>query len=529
MSAEAGTVVEAEGAVIVGAGIAGLFTALSLAPFPALIVAAERPGVSGSSAWAQGGIAAALGKGDSWSSHAEDTLRAGGGLCDSEVARFVAQEAPQRIEDLLRLGAPLDRNADGSLALAREAAHSRSRIVHVSGDRTGAAITQTLARAACTTSSITVLDGMQALELAWSDEGIIGVFARRGTDADAQIVFIRSRRVILATGGVGALFAATTNPSGSRGEGVGMAARAGARIADPEFVQFHPTAIALGRDPAPLATEALRGEGATLVDESGRRFMLSVHPAAELAPRDLVARAIHREILSGHRIFLDCRIAVGERFASHFPTVDAVCRSAGIDAASQPIPVAPAAHYHMGGIASDHHGRSSLEGLWVVGEAAGTGLHGANRLASNSLAEALVFGARVASDVRSRTEQTVRRVAEPHPPSAAKPETLAQSFRQAMTRGAGLERDADGLTALLATIVRSEGAVRDPALLNAMTAAKLIVAGALVREESVGAHWRRDYPDAGATPARGVLTLADADRIAQKYDANVRSARSTVT
>lgn len=513
MSAPAGTTIEAEGAVIVGAGIAGLFTALSLAPFPTLIVAAERPGVSGSSAWAQGGIAAAVGDGDSWQSHAEDTLKAGAGLCDPEVAALVAREAPARIDDLLRLGAPLDCDSDGNLALAREAAHSHSRIVHVSGDRAGAEVTRSLARAVVAQPSISVLEELQALELATVDGEVVGLFAQRR--ADRKIVFIRSRRVILATGGVGALFAVTTNPAGSRGEGVGMAGRAGARIADAEFVQFHPTAIALARDPAPLATEALRGEGATLIDERGHRFMVPIHPAAELAPRDIVARAIHREIVAGHRVFLDCRKAVGNRFASRFPTVDAACRSAGIDAARQPIPVAPAAHYHMGGIASDHWGRSSLNGLWSVGECAGTGLHGANRLASNSLIESLVFGARVANDVRDGRAQKEAPVRDPpDAPARGTSPKLPQDFRKEMSRGAGLERDAKGLKLLLETIVRAETSARDPAQRNAIATAKLIAAAALARKESVGAHWRVDFPRPGISPSRSFLTLADADRIA---------------
>lgn len=518
MSAPAGTTIEAEGAVIVGAGIAGLFTALSLAPFPALILAAERPGVSGSSAWAQGGIAAALGERDSWFSHAQDTRHAGVGLCDPDVAAFVAREAPARIDDLLRLGAPLDRRADGSLALAREAAHSHPRIVHVSGDRAGAEITRTLARKARATPSITILDGMDALELAMAEDAIVGLFARRR--ADGEMVFVRSSRVILATGGVGALFAVTTNPAGARGEGLGMAARAGAVVADAEFVQFHPTAIALARDPAPLATEALRGEGATLVDETGRRFLVGIHPAAELAPRDVVARAIHREIGNGHRVFLDCRSAIGARFAADFPTVDAACRSAGIDPVRQPIPVAPAAHYHMGGIASDHRARSSLAGLWAVGECAGTGLHGANRLASNSLIEALVFARRAADNVRASS--AARLLGEPQAPVAESAQPLPQEFREAMSRGAGLERDADGLETLLATIVRAERRARDPALRNAFAAARMIAAGALARTESVGAHLRSDYPGAGASPARSFLTLADADRIANDRGAGIR-------
>jgi L-aspartate oxidase len=523
MSAGAGNEIEANGAVIVGAGIAGLFTALSLVPFPALILAAEPPPTSGASAWAQGGIAAALGEGDSWQSHADDTVRAGAGLSDPEVAALVAREAPARIEDLVRLGAPLDRKPDGTFALAREAAHTHARIVHVLGDRSGAEITRTLAQAALATSSITLLDGMHALELATEDGELTGLFARRGFGADSQIVFVRSRRIILATGGAGALFATTTNPPGSRGEGLGMAARAGVRIADPEFVQFHPTAIAIGRDPAPLATEALRGEGATLIDEDGRHFMPDIHPAAELAPRDIVARAIHREIARGHRVFLDCRSAIGERFASHFPTVEAACRSAGIDPSRQPIPVAPAAHYHMGGIASDHRGRSSLKGLWSVGECAATGLHGANRLASNSLIEALVFGARVAQDVRDGgNESRATLWANTPVPVIREPEPLPRALREAMSRGAGLERDRNGLKESLAVLAHAESKASDPALLNALAAARLIVAGALAREESIGAHYRSDHPDRSADPRRSFLRLADAERIARGCDTSVR-------
>ncbi|HEY6579161.1 MAG TPA: L-aspartate oxidase, partial [Rhizomicrobium sp.] len=489
-----GNVIEADGAVVVGAGIAGLFTALKLAPFPAVVVTIARPGASGSSAWAQGGIAAAIGHGDSWTIHAADTLAASAGTGDSAVAQFVAREAAARIDDLIRYGAPFDRNADGTLSLAREAAHAMPRIVHVSGDRTGAEITQTLAKACATTPSIRLLDAVQALELAVIDGRVVGLFARHGFGAKAKLVLIRSRAIILASGGVGALYAVTTNPADSRGEGLGMAARAGARIADPEFVQFHPTAIAVGRDPSPLATEALRGEGATLIDERGRRFMPAAHPAGELAPRDVVARAIQREIAHGHRVFLDCRQAVGNHFPSRFPTVHAACRSGGIDPTTEPIPVAPAAHYHMGGVASDHGGRSSLPGLWCVGECACTGLHGANRLASNSLLEALVFGARVASDVKG--EVYVNRGSDgflPAPSIASW--SMPQVLRTAMSSGVGLERDAAGLTQTLAIIAGIERTSGDAAeLLNVTAAAKLIAAAALERRESVGAHFRSDHP-----------------------------------
>jgi L-aspartate oxidase len=324
--------------------------------------------------------------------------------------------------------------------------------------------------------------------------------------------------VVLATGGLGALYAVTTNPLEARGEGLGMAARAGAMIADPEFVQFHPTAIAVGRDPAPLATEALRGEGAVLVNTRGERFMTAIHKDAELAPRDIVARAIHRQIVSGQPVFLDCREAIGADFANHFPTVFAACQAAGIDPAIQPIPVAPAAHYHMGGIASDEHGRSSLPGLWVAGECAATGLHGANRLASNSLLEGLVFGARVAEDVRDQLAQGPSRGAPPAPQRFASP-APPHVLRSAMSRDVALERNAEGLRAALAVIARLQTTSSEPALLNMTAAAKLVTTAALARHESRGGHWRSDYPRTRKAGARTFMTLADADRIAASVEA----------
>jgi L-aspartate oxidase len=342
-----------------------------------------------------------------------------------------------------------------------------------------------------------------------------------------KLVLFRAPAVILATGGLGALYAVTTNPLESRGEGLGMAARAGAQIADPEFVQFHPTAIAIGRDPAPLATEALRGEGAILVDESGRRFMRAVHPSAELAPRDVVARAIHREIAKGHKVFLDCRDAIGDKLAGHFPTVNAACQSAGIDPSRARIPVAPAAHYHMGGIASDVRGRTSLEGLWAIGECASTGLHGANRLASNSLLEALVFGARAAEDVKSQIVAGTSRGLPPAPLRFT-PAPPPQALRDAMARHVGLERDAAGLTRALATIGAIERASGgEPALLNVIAATKLVTAAALARKESRGAHFRLDYPQTESVGQRTFFTLADAELIARSTETDRSDASRT--
>lgn len=519
------SIVETDGALILGAGIAGLYTALKLAPMPCIVLAGTRPGLSGSSAWAQGGIAAAVGEDDSWQYHARDTIAAGAGLCDPKIVELVASQAAQRIDDLIGYGVPFDRAGDGRLAVGREAAHSRSRIVHVKGDGAGAAICSVLAERAQQTSSITLLEGFHAIELALLDGRVGGIFARSGLGPDARLVLFRARAVILASGGLGALYALTTNPLESRGEGLGMAARAGALIADPEFVQFHPTAIAVGKDPAPLATEALRGEGARLINDRGERFMTCVHKDGELAPRDIVARAIHRQILSGHKVYLDCTAAIGAHFADRFPAVYAACRSAAIDPGYEPIPVAPATHYHMGGIACDGYGRSSLPGLWAVGECAASGLHGANRLASNSLLEGLVFGAKAADDVRGRLADNPRRGTPPAPERFASPAPPGV-LRQIMSRYVAVERDEEGLIAALQVIARLQRTSFEPALLNMIATAKLVTAGALNRKESRGAHWRKDYPTLSPDAVRTFLTLADAEEIALAHQSFSHRAHS---
>ncbi len=519
-------IIEAKGAIILGAGLAGLFTALKLAPFPSLILCGARPGTTGSSVWAQGGIAAAVAEGDTWQAHAQDTIAAGAGLCDPDIVSLVARDAAERVADLIAYGAPFDRDGSGALAVAREAAHSAARVVHVSGDRAGLEITRAAAKAALATPSISIMEGFHAIELAQQDGRVTGLFARYGSGAETKLILFRAPAIVFATGGLGSLFAVTTNPPESRGEGLGMAARAGAKIADPEFVQFHPTALAVGRDPAPLATEALRGEGAILIDETGRRFMTAVHPAAELAPRDVVARGIHREIARGHRVFLDCRKAVGAKFPEHFPTVYAACKEAGIDPVVQPIPVAPAAHYHMGGIATDSRGRTSLDGLWAVGECASTGLHGANRLASNSLLEALVFGARAADDIKAHVHEAAASGAPPAPARfcAVPP---PQILRDAMTRHVGLERDHAGLATALQTIANVERAANgEPSLLNMTAAAKLVAAAALARQESRGGHFRSDFPQTDGMGIRTVMTLAEADAIAEKHSAAATAVRA---
>lgn len=497
-------VINAGGVLIVGAGLAGLFTALNIKG-PVTILSAASLGAGASSTWAQGGIAAALGGDDSAELHAQDTEIAGAGIVDPKIARLIATEAAARIDDLARLGVPFDRNPNDGYVLGREAAHGRNRIVRVTGDRAGAEIMAALIKAVRNEPRIKIVEGHVAFELAIEEGRVAGVYAHRANDKAAPVL-IRADATIFALGGVGGLFEVTTNPPQARGQGVGMAARAGAVIADPEFVQFHPTAIAVGRDPAPLATEALRGEGATLVNDRGERFMPAIHDDAELAPRDVVARGIFREIAKGRKTFLDARAAIGPRFAEKFPTVFDYCRSAGIDPRENLIPVAPAAHYHMGGIAVDEHARTSLKGLWAIGECASTGAHGANRLASNSLLEAIVFGARAAADVAHvarRQTNAARPVTNGTLPTAVAVKTL----RHTMTMNVGLERDAEGLTQALATIAQLEKANAGDADMRNMTATALLIAGAaLNRRESRGGHFRSDYPMTNAALAKRTFT-----------------------
>jgi L-aspartate oxidase len=404
------------------------------------------------------------------------------------------------VRRLAELGAPFDRGADGTFATSLEAAHSRARVARVKGDQAGRAIMEAVVKTAMGARHIAIRSGARLRGLVRDEAGAVrGVVVEEA----GRLTEILAPATIFATGGVGGLYGVTTTPAELRGEGLGLAAMAGAVIADPEFVQFHPTAIDIGRDPAPLATEALRGEGAKLIDGEGRAFMSRYHPDAELAPRDVVARAIHAERAAGRGAFLDAREAVGAHFPEEFPAVFAACLSGGVDPRVQPIPVAPACHYHMGGIAADPDGRTSLSGLFAAGECASTGVHGANRLASNSLLEAAVFGARAGAAAREAAEPAARlqkAAAAPELP----PEALA-SLRIGMSRDAGVVRDAAGLNRLLREIeALEEGHGRTPDLV----AARLVAACALDRRESRGAHFRVDYPETRA-PRRTFVTLAD--------------------
>jgi L-aspartate oxidase len=379
------------------------------------------------------------------------------------------------------------------------------------------------------TPSIRVLECYEAQELIVADGRVQGVrLLRPAAFGNGAYEFFPACAVVLATGGVGGLFSITTNPAYARGESIAMAARVGAVIADAEFVQFHPTAIDVGADPAPLATEALRGEGATLINRQGARFMPKLDPRAELSPRDIVARGVFGEITAGRGAFLDCRAAIGAHFPQAFPTVYALCRTAGIDPVTQPIPVAPAAHYHMGGIATDERARSTVPGLWAVVEVASTGLHGANRLASNSLLEAIVFGARAAADIaaldrngRSVPTVNLKRVTRPGQGAAPDRGAVVARLRRTMTDHVGVVRDAEGLSEALATLAQIEREARDDRILaNLVLAARFIAAGALKREESRGAHDRSDFPEPRAALAeRSFLSLTELDSMAPAHAA----------
>jgi len=495
--------------LIIGTGIAGLRAALELASHGRVLVLTKSDPGAGSTGYAQGGIAAAVGSDDSVALHVEDTLRAGAGLCDVEAVEVLASEGPAYVRELIEWGAAFDRRPDGALDLAREGAHSVRRVLHAR-DATGREIARVLAARLADEPAVEVLDHSLVVDLV-VDRGVVaGV---RFVDEHGVLSEARATATLLATGGAGQVYRETTNPSVSSGDGIALAYLAGARVADLEFVQFHPTVLSVPGAPRHLLSEALRGEGATLVNAAGRAFMMDYEPQAELAPRDRVARAMVRESeKTGAPVFLSMAHLPAHDVHRRFPVISELCREVGLDLARDPLPVGPAAHYFMGGVATDLLGRTSMRGLFAAGEVAATGVHGANRLASNSLLEGLVFGARAGRAMRERQSAEWTGPELLNGPEGARtrapstPMLDVPALRDLMWSSAGIYRGRAELTRALGAIEASSQRLQqgvgeasvDPdrwRLRSLLTVGRLVVRAALRREESRGAHSRSDWPE----------------------------------
>jgi len=517
--------------VVVGSGVAGLSVALRARRAGRVLLVTKTGIDAGSTRWAQGGIAAALGAADSPEAHLRDTLVAGVGLCDEAAVRVLVTEGPRRVRELAALGAafdaahgpdPLAASPEG-FALTREGGHGARRIVHAGGDATGAEVQRALVAAVRVDRGIEVIEDALVLDLLRGAGGqaaglTLHVLGQGQADGVGAVL---ARTVVLATGGMGQVFASTTNPSVSTGDGVALALRAGAEVADLEFVQFHPTALWLGPDARgqqPLVSEALRGEGAVLVDAAGDRVMLGAHPLADLAPRDVVAKQMSRVMAAqgSDHLFLDARGLGADLLLTRFPTIVARCRAAGVDPLTEPVPVTPAAHYASGGVRTDLVGRTTVPGLYACGEVACTGVHGANRLASNSLLEGLVFAARIADDLATDLPPQVEPVA-PQGVAALVDPAERGRLQTAMTEGAGVLRSAASLEAAEKTLaVLGTGDAPGPAAwetTDLQTVAAALVAAAVAREETRGAHWREDFPEAREQWRTSLVTVLDADGV----------------
>ena len=492
--------------VVIGSGIAGLTAALKARELGSVLVVTKDVVASGSTQWAQGGIAAALDPEDSPEEHLQDTLVAGAGLSDPEAVRVLVTEGPDAVRDLIEVGARFD-TVDGDLSLGREGGHHRNRIAHAGGDATGAEIERALVAAVKRADDIRLIEHALVIDLLTAEDGAIaGVTLHvMGEGQLDGVGAVRSRVVILASGGIGQLYAATTNPSVSTGDGMALALRAGAKVRDLEFVQFHPTVLWLGKSAKgqqPLVSEAVRGEGAFLVDHEGNRFMQGQHELADLAPRDIVAKAIMRQMLATGKdhVYLDARHFGDEKWRVRFPTILAACRSHGIDPVRELIPVAPACHYSSGGVWTDLHGQTSVPGLYACGEVACTGVHGANRLASNSLLEGLVFARRIAAQLANGLPELNEPAVDTRVPGLVDADVVPE-LQRVMTVGAGVIRSASGLSeagaALGKLIEQPAGEPGTPGweATNLVTVASALIEVATVREESRGSHWREDYPD----------------------------------
>jgi L-aspartate oxidase len=492
--------------LVIGAGVAGLRAAIELASAGRVVVLAKREVTDSNTQWAQGGIAAALSDEDEISLHLQDTLAAGDGLCNPEAAKVLVEDAPERIEELIQWGTAFDR--DGTkLTFGREGAHSRNRILHAHGDSTGREILRALYAKAKTLKHTLVREFEFSTDLIVEHGRVCGVHLLGPKGEPQQMT---ASAVLLATGGMGQLYRNTTNPSVATGDGVAMAFRAGAEISDIEFVQFHPTALYLKTAPRFLLSEALRGEGAYLRNMEMHRFMPKYHPLGELAPRDVVARAIVHELevvrANDPVVYLDLTHLDAARVKARFPRIYATCMQFNIDITEEVVPIRPAAHYAMGGVRTDLEGRSTLPGLYAAGEAAATGVHGANRLASNSLLEGLVFGARAGRAMREQLRNhAARPVKQPRaassngPVDAGKEEVIAE-IQDLMWQDAGIVRAGPGLNRAIERLNQLAPRIACPQTRRAFEAQNLHALGllvaraALAREESRGAHYRTDFP-----------------------------------
>ena len=483
--------------LVVGSGVAGLFTAWRCAEQGPVLLMTKRTLRDSNTMWAQGGIAAALGAGDSPELHRRDTLAAGAALCDVAAVDVLVREGPDRVRELVEAGAQFDLKADGGFKLGKEAAHSRRRIVHARGDQTGAEVSRTLIERVQGSPSVQVLETARVLDLILVDGRCIGVRAA----VDGRPIEVYAEAVVMATGGLGQVFRHTTNPTVATGDGFAIAHRAGARMADMEFVQFHPTALATSENPLALVSEAVRGEGAILLDGTGKRFMPEKNKLAELAPRDIVAREIFRAQQRTGVVHLDARAITD--FDTRFPGIFALCTARGVDPRRDLIPVTPAAHYMMGGIVTDLNGRTTVPGMYAAGEVACTGVHGANRLASNSLLEGLVFAERVSRDIAGRPPHDVPAPA-PDPwevpvlRDRGAAQVAADAVRNVMWQYAGIDRTARGLRIAVREVDAIEARLPEGATeeLNMVQTARMIVQAALLRKESRGGHFRSDFPRA---------------------------------
>jgi L-aspartate oxidase len=511
--------------VVVGSGIAGVSTVLAIRralPAARILLATKSVLDDGSTRWAQGGIAAALGPGDSPEDHLQDTLIAGAGICDIRAVRALVTDGPGAVQRLIDIGAQFDREPSGPLALTREGGHLRRRIAHAGGDATGAEISRALLAAlaeAGRSAELEVIEHALAIDLLKTADGraagiTLHVLGEGQTDG---VGAVHAAAVVLATGGYGQIYSATTNPPVSTGDGLALALRAGAQAADLEFVQFHPTVLWLGAEShgrQPLISEAVRGEGAVLVDASGRRFMSGLHSLADLAPRDIVAKAIMRQMLAEgtDHVFLDGRHFGAQQWERRFPTILASCRAHGIDPVTELIPVVPAEHYVSGGVRTDLAGRTSVPGLYACGEVACTGVHGANRLASNSLLEGLVFAERIATALGSGLQPLGEPATETRPSLLLEP-AIVRPLQQLMSASAGVLRSGTGLTEAAAGLAELGRQLCEKPDADAWQATNLhliasaLVQSALARQETRGSHWRDDFP-ASSEAWRGHLVCS---------------------